>query len=81
MVIPLVQLKQEGNVMVKEMEIELGCMHPVVLSYIRFKGFRLTQHCFDSCLLFFFQIIHYMFRPYDHLQVEIYTSEINMTGP
>jgi hypothetical protein len=26
------------------------------------------------------QIIRYMFRSYDYLQTEIYTSEINMTG-
>jgi hypothetical protein len=26
------------------------------------------------------EIIRYMFRSYDHLQVEIYTSEMNMTG-
>jgi hypothetical protein len=28
---------------------------------------------------YFIQIIRYMFRSYDHLQAEIYTSEINMT--
>jgi hypothetical protein len=27
----------------------------------------------------FIQIIRYMFRSYDHLQAEIYTSEMNMT--
>jgi hypothetical protein len=28
---------------------------------------------------YFIQIIHYMFLSYDHLEVEIYRSEINMT--
>jgi flavoprotein len=43
---------------------------------IRFRGFRLTQLCFNS-FYYFIQIIRYMFRSYDHLQAEIYTSEIN----
>jgi hypothetical protein len=31
-------------------------------------------------MLYYLYIDSYMFRSYDHLQVEIYTSEINMTG-
>jgi hypothetical protein len=43
--------------------------------YIRFRGFRLTQLYF-IVVYYFIQIIRYMFRSYDHLQVEIYTFEI-----
>jgi hypothetical protein len=43
---------------------------------LRFRCFRLTQLYFN----YFIQIIRYMFRSFDHLQVEIYTSEINMIG-
>jgi hypothetical protein len=32
-------------------------------NHIRFRGFRLTQHCFNSCLLFY-SINCYMFRSY-----------------
>jgi hypothetical protein len=35
------------------------------------QGFHLTQHCLNSCLLLLFNN-RYMFRSYDHLQVEIY---------
>jgi hypothetical protein len=43
----------------------------------RFRGFRLTQ--LVSILVYYFiQIIRYMFRSYDHLQVEIYTAEFTL---
>jgi hypothetical protein len=31
--------------------LKLGCLHPVAC--IRFRGFRLTQLCFNRCLLFY----------------------------
>jgi hypothetical protein len=35
----------------------------------------------NSIVVYYFnQIIHYSFQSNDHLQVEIYASEINMTG-
>jgi hypothetical protein len=43
-----------------------------ITSITRFRGFRLTQHCFNSCLLFY-SINRHMFRSYDHFQAEIYT--------
>jgi hypothetical protein len=52
--------------------------HGAKYNLFRFRGFRLMQLCFNSCL-YFFQIIRYMFWSYDHLQAEIYTLEINKT--
>jgi hypothetical protein len=53
---------QVGNVYLKLVVCILLC----VLDQVQ--GFRLTQLCFYSCLLFI-QIIRYMFRSCDHLQV------------
>jgi hypothetical protein len=36
----------------------------------QFQGFRLTQHCFNSCLVFYLNN-RYIFRSYDHLQAWI----------
>jgi hypothetical protein len=44
---------------------------------LRFRIFRLAQ-LISIVVYYFIQIIRYMFRSYDHLQVEIYTSEIDM---
>jgi hypothetical protein len=43
-------------------------------------GFQSNASLVSVVVYYFIQIIRFMLRSYDNLQVEIYTWEINMTG-
>jgi hypothetical protein len=49
----------------------------VGLLLFQVRGFRLTQHCLNSCLVSYFNN-RYMFRSYDHLQVDTYLLELTL---
>jgi hypothetical protein len=61
-----------------EIFVERDKLMDQVLMEVRFKGFRLTQ-LYLIAVYYFIQIILYMFRSNGHLQVEMHTSEINIT--
>jgi hypothetical protein len=63
--------------MVSSKNISLIILKVFVLNQVQ--GFP-SNATVSIVVYYFIQIIHYMFRSYDHLQVEIYSSEINMTG-
>jgi hypothetical protein len=42
------------------------------------EGFPSNATLISIVVYYFIQIIRYMFRSYDHLQTEVYTSEINI---
>jgi hypothetical protein len=70
LLLPLLLVFQAGDERSMN-NLKLGCLHPVAC--IRSGSVSIDFY-------YFIQIIRYMFRPYNHLQVELYTIEINMTG-
>jgi hypothetical protein len=55
--------------------------HPPNRCYVKAQGevvFPSTQHYYRRFLLFIIQLTAIFFRPYDHLQVEIYLLEITL---
>jgi hypothetical protein len=57
--------------------LKLGCLHPVAC--IRsVSGVSVERNSVSIVVYYFIQIMRYILRSYDHLQVEIYTRKFNL---